>query len=96
MAPPATGAASPGNCAFAACCFVRKGADAAILVAARRFPGTSEKPGAPAGGSVPVPPCLQAARARELLTGRAVPAEDGAVSMQQLFADLPVAVLVSA
>jgi len=78
------------------CCFVRKGADAAILVAASRFPGASEKSGAPADGSVPVPPCLQAARPRELLTGRAVPTEDGAVSMQQLFADLPVAVLVPA
>ena len=78
------------------CCFVRKGADAAILVAASRFPGASERWGPPADGSVPVPPCLQAARLLELLTGRAVPAEDGAVSMQQLFADLPVAVLVSA
>jgi len=26
------------------CCFVRKGADAAMLVAASRFPGASEKP----------------------------------------------------
>ena len=52
--------------------------------------------GPPADGSVPLPPCLQAARPLELLTGRAMPAEDGAVSMQQLFADLPAAVLVSA
>ena len=78
------------------CCFLRKGADAAILVAASRFPGASERRGPPADGSVPLPPCLQAARPLELLTGRAIPAEDGAVSMQQLFADLPVAVLVSA
>ena len=74
------------------CCFVRKDADAAILVAASRFPGASEKRGPPADGSVPLPPCLQATRPLELLTGRAVPAKDGAVSMRQLFADLPVAV----
>ena len=78
------------------CCFVRKGADAAILVAASRFPGTSEKCGPPADGSVPLPPCLQATRPLELLTGRAVPFKNGAVFMRQLFTDLPVAVLVPA
>lgn len=36
------------------CCFVRKGTDSAILVAASRFPGASEKQGPPADGSVPV------------------------------------------
>ena len=77
-------------------CFVRKGADAAMLVAASRFPGASENPRGPGDGSVPVSPCLQAARPRELLTGRAVPVEDGAVSKRQLFADLPVPALVPA
>jgi (1->4)-alpha-D-glucan 1-alpha-D-glucosylmutase len=77
------------------CCFLRKNADVAILVAASRFPGASEKPDASADGSVLVPG-LQTARARELLTGRALPVEDGAVSMRRLFTDLPVAVIVPA
>src|SRR3954453_24216815 len=45
----------------------------------------SQRRGPLADGSVPLPPCLQAARPLELLTGRAVPAQDGAVSVQQLF-----------
>jgi len=43
---------------------------------------------------VPVPSAPQTTRMRELLTGRAVPVEDGAVLIRELFADLPVAVLV--
>jgi (1->4)-alpha-D-glucan 1-alpha-D-glucosylmutase len=76
------------------CCFLRQRDDAAILVAVSRFPGASERSDAPADDSVPIPTFLRKARLRELLTDRAVPVENGAVTARQLFADLPVAVLV--
>jgi (1->4)-alpha-D-glucan 1-alpha-D-glucosylmutase len=75
------------------CCFVRQRDDAAILIAASRFPGASA--GA-ADDTVPIPACLQKARLRELLTGRAVSVENGGVAARRLLADLPVAVLVPA
>ena len=78
------------------CCFVRQRDDAAVLVAASRFPGASEGADAPADDTVPIPACLQKARLRELLTGRAVSVENGGVAARRLFADLPVAVLVPA
>jgi (1->4)-alpha-D-glucan 1-alpha-D-glucosylmutase len=78
------------------CCFVRQLDDAAILVAASRFPGASERADAPADDTVPIPACLQNARLRELLTGRAVSVEDGGAAARRLFADLPAAVLVPA
>ena len=78
------------------CCFVRQREDDAVLVAASRFPGASERADAPADHTVPIPACLQEARLRELLTGRAVSVEDAGVAARRLFADLPVAVLVAA
>ena len=78
------------------CCFVRQRDDAAVLVAASRFPGASEGAGAPPDHTVPIPACLQKARLRELLTGRAVSTENGGVAARRLFADIPVAVLVPA
>jgi hypothetical protein len=59
------------------CCFVRQRDDAAVLVAASRFPGASEGADAPVNDTVPIPACLQKAPLRELLTGRAVSVEDG-------------------
>jgi len=78
------------------CCFVRQHDDAAALVAASRFPGAPERFDAPGDDTVPISACLQNARLRELLTGRAVSVEDGGVAARRLFADLPVAVLVPA
>jgi maltooligosyltrehalose synthase len=78
------------------CCFVRQRDDAAALVAVSRFPGASEDAAAPGDDTVPIPACLQNARLRELLTGRAVSIENGGVAALKLFADLPVAVLVPA
>ena len=78
------------------CCFLRQRDDAAVLVAASRFPGASEGAEAPADETVPIPACFQRAQLRELLTGRAVFVENGGVAARQLFADLPVAVLVPA
>lgn len=74
------------------CCFVRQRDDTALLVAASRFPGAPERLDAPFGHIVPISACLQEARLRELLTGRAVSVEDGGV--RRLLADLPVAVVV--
>ena len=78
------------------CCFVRQRDDAAVLVAASRFPGASKGADTPADDTVPIPACLQKARLRELLTGLAVSVENGGVAARRLFADLPVAVLVPA
>ena len=78
------------------CCFVRQRDDAAALVAVSRFPGASEGAAAPGNDTVPIPASLQNARLRELLTGRAVSVADSGVAAPQLFADLPVAVLVPA
>ena len=78
------------------CCFVRQRNDAAALVAVSRFPGASEDAAVSADDTVPVPACLQNTRLRELLTGRAVSVEDSGVAALQLFADLPVAVLIPA
>jgi (1->4)-alpha-D-glucan 1-alpha-D-glucosylmutase len=78
------------------CCFVRQRDDAAVLVAASRFPGASEGTDPPADDTVPISACLQKARLRELLTGRAMSVENGGVAARRLFADLPAAVLVPA
>jgi (1->4)-alpha-D-glucan 1-alpha-D-glucosylmutase len=78
------------------CCFLRQRDDAAMLVAARRFPGASERSNTSGDDTVPIPACLQKARLRELLTDRAVSVTDGGVVARQLFVDLPVAVLVPA
>jgi (1->4)-alpha-D-glucan 1-alpha-D-glucosylmutase len=83
-----------GSLANRLCCFLRQRDGAAILVAARRFPGSSEQSNAPIDATVPIPACLQKARLRELLTDRAMPVIDGGVAARQLFVDLPVAVLV--
>jgi (1->4)-alpha-D-glucan 1-alpha-D-glucosylmutase len=83
-----------GGSADRLCCFLRQRDDAAILVTASRFPGASKRSDAPVDETVPIPACLQKAQLRELLTDRAVSVQDGRVAAWQLFADLPVAVLV--
>lgn len=72
------------------CAFLRAEGDAALLVAACRFPTR----GAPVQAELPWPEGAQAGRWRDLLLGRVVAREAEALDAADLFADLPVAVLV--
>ena len=83
--------ASTGPCADQVCAFVRQSETSSLIVAAKLFPARSADHGSwtptilecPAGWT----------DGRDVFTGRALRAADGAYSAADLFADLPVAVL---
>ena len=56
---------------------LRQRDDAAVLVAASRFPGASEGADAPADETVPIPACFQKARSRELRPAAPCPSRTG-------------------
>ncbi len=76
------------------CAYARVHAEHSLIVATARFPRRRLTRGFAAGTRVPLPPALQARREwHELLSGRTLQLEDGALSAEALFRILPVAAL---
>jgi (1->4)-alpha-D-glucan 1-alpha-D-glucosylmutase len=84
---------SAGPYADRICAFVRRSGDTTMLVAARLFPATEQEPAA--WQETRVPSALGAEGARDLLTNRPLSIAGDAYRASELFADLPVCVLLS-
>jgi (1->4)-alpha-D-glucan 1-alpha-D-glucosylmutase len=81
-----------GPCADCVCAFARRSERAAMLVAARLLPATEQEP--TAWQETQIPAALGAEGARDLLMNRPLNAVGAAHCALQLFADLPVSVLL--
>ena len=76
------------------CAFLRSHEDAAALVAVARFPGRLQADGFGHETVLPLPKDRQATVWRDVLTGRKVRAEEGALAADGVFAALPAAILL--
>ena len=88
--------AAQGPQADQVCAFLRSHGDATALVATARFPSRLQAEGFGRGTTLALPEALQATRWRDVLTGREMRAEDGALAADAVFAALSAAVLLPA
>jgi (1->4)-alpha-D-glucan 1-alpha-D-glucosylmutase len=86
---------SLGTQAECVCAFSRQHGDDALLSLTARFPGRLEHGGFDVQSTIGLPENLQGRLWRDLLSGREFPVQDGYLSAQAVFGDLPAAVLVS-
>jgi (1->4)-alpha-D-glucan 1-alpha-D-glucosylmutase len=78
------------------CAFSRSVGDSTFVVAASLFPGKADAPDGWTDTAVPLPGATDGQRWKDLFSGREVAVNNGSVTAQELFAVLPVSVLVHA